>query len=47
MRRKILDQYGMNYLTLTTVDWTDVFTRKECREVLIDSLWDKNPLHSS
>ena len=28
----------MNYLTLTVVDWADVFTRKECRDILIESL---------
>ncbi|MGK0363009.1 MAG: putative transposase [Saprospiraceae bacterium] len=38
MRRKIMDQYGINYLTLTVVDWADVFTRKECRAILIESL---------
>lgn len=38
MRRKILDQNGFNYLTLTIVDWVDVFTRKECRDIVLDSL---------
>ncbi len=38
MRRKILDQRGINFLTLTVVDWTDVFTRKECKDIIIDSL---------
>jgi REP element-mobilizing transposase RayT len=38
MRRKILDQKGINYLTLTVVDWTDVFTRKECKDIIIESL---------
>lgn len=33
-----MDQYGINYLTLTIVDWADVFTRKECRDILIESL---------
>jgi REP element-mobilizing transposase RayT len=38
MRRKILDQNGFNYLTLTIVDWVDVFTRKECRDIVLESL---------
>lgn len=38
MRRKILDQHGMQYLTLTVTEWIDVFTRKEYRDVVIDSL---------
>jgi len=27
-RYKINDQYGLNFLTLTVVDWVDVFIRK-------------------
>lgn len=38
MRRKIWDQEGLNFLTLTVVDWTDVFSRKRYRDILIDSL---------
>lgn len=38
MRREIQDQYGLNYLTLTIVDWVDIFTRKECRDIVIESL---------
>ena len=46
MRRKILDQYGINYLTLTIVDWADVFTRKECRDIGIESLRHCQEPHS-
>ena len=28
----------MSYLTLTVVDWANVFTRKEYRDILIESL---------
>ena len=27
MRYKILDQNGLNYLTITIVEWIDLFTR--------------------
>jgi REP element-mobilizing transposase RayT len=35
---RIHDQQGLNYLTLTTVGWVDVFTRQCYRDILIDSL---------
>jgi REP element-mobilizing transposase RayT len=35
---QISDQNGVQFLTITVVDWIDVFTRKEFKEVLIDSL---------
>jgi REP element-mobilizing transposase RayT len=35
---KIEDQEGLFYLTLTIVDWIDVFTRTIYRDLLIDSL---------
>ncbi len=35
---RIYDQQGLNYLTLTTVGWVDVFTRQCYRDILIDSL---------
>ena len=35
---KIGDQNGLYYLTLTTVEWIDVFTRKAYRDILVDSL---------
>jgi REP element-mobilizing transposase RayT len=37
-RYKILDQKGLNYLTITTVGWIDVFTRQRYRDIIIDSL---------
>ena len=37
-KRKILDQRGLNYLTLTVVGWVDVFTRKRYRDIIIESL---------
>ena len=38
MRYRILNQKGLNFLTLTIVDWIDLFTRKELAEVIIESL---------
>ena len=35
---QIDDQYGMYFLTPTIVDWVDVFTRKQHRDILINSL---------
>jgi pullulanase/glycogen debranching enzyme len=35
---KITDQYAMYFLTFTVVGWVDVFTRKETRQIIIDSL---------
>jgi putative transposase len=37
-RYKILEQHGLNFLTLTVVDWVDVFTRKCYKDILLDSL---------
>lgn len=37
-RRRILNQREPYFLTLTTVGWIDIFTRKVYRDVLIDSL---------
>lgn len=34
---KILDQGGVYFITLSTVGWIDVFTRKEYRD--ITSTW--------
>jgi hypothetical protein len=28
-RYEVLDQQGLNFITLTVVEWIDVFTRKE------------------
>ena len=38
MRYKILDQNGLNYLTLTIVEWIDLFTRPVYHQIIIDSL---------
>ena len=37
-RYLISDQNAIYFLTLTVVDWIDVFTRKEHRSTIIDSL---------
>jgi len=34
---KITDQYGTYFMTFTVVGWIDLFTRKECAQILIDS----------
>jgi len=38
MRYKILDQKGLNFLTLTIVDWIDLFTRKQFCEMVLENL---------
>ena len=38
MRYKILDQNGLNYLTLTIVEWIDLFTRPVYSEMILNSL---------
>lgn len=35
---QIKDQYAKHFLTLTVVDWVDVFSRQGCRDVIVDSL---------
>jgi REP element-mobilizing transposase RayT len=35
---KISESEGLYYLTLQVVDWIDVFTRKEYKDILIDNL---------
>ncbi len=35
---KIVDQYATYFLTFTVVGWIDLFSRKECKDLLIDSL---------
>jgi len=35
---KITNQYGMYCLTFKVVGWIDVFTRKETKQIIIDSL---------
>lgn len=37
-RYKILDQHGLNFLTLTVVDWVDIFIRKSYKDIILDSL---------
>jgi putative transposase len=37
-RYKILDQSGLNYLTLSIVGWIDIFTRQRYRDIVIESL---------
>ncbi len=34
---RITDQYGLYYMTCTIVGWIDLFTRKQCSQILIDS----------
>jgi len=34
---KITDQFAMYYLTFTLVGWVDLFTRRQCSQILIDS----------
>ena len=35
---KIRNQFGLHFLTFTVVGWVDLFTRKECRDIIIGSL---------
>lgn len=35
---KINDQYAIYFLTFTIVGWVDLFTRRQCKEVVIESL---------
>jgi len=35
---RIKDQYTAYFITLTVIDWVDVFTRKVYKDILIDSL---------
>ncbi len=37
-RYKILDQHNLNFVTLTVVDWVDVFIRKQYKDLIIESL---------
>ena len=36
-RQEILDQYGLNFVTITVVDWIDVLIRKGSHPVLLFS----------
>ena len=31
------DQYGTYYLTMTVVGWADIFSRVECRDIIISA----------
>jgi len=35
---KIINQHSLHFLTFTVVGWIDVFTRKQYRDILIESL---------
>ena len=35
---KIVNQHELHYLTITVVGWLDVFTRKEYKDIIIESL---------
>lgn len=35
---KITDQQGLHFVTATVVQWIDVFTRKDYKDIVIDSL---------
>ena len=37
-RYKITDQNAMHFLTFTVVDWVDVFTKKDYKLELVDSM---------
>lgn len=37
-RYKITDQHGLNFVTMTLVDWVDVFIRKSYKDILLESL---------
>lgn len=34
----IANPHGTHFLTFTTVGWIDIFTRKECKDIIIDAL---------
>jgi len=34
----ITGQYAIYFLTFTIVGWVDIFTRKECKDIIVDSL---------
>ena len=38
MRYKVIDQKELNYITITIVDWIDLFTRKAICEIVMTSL---------
>ena len=38
MRYKIFDQKGLNFITITVVDWVDLFTRKAICDIVLSNL---------
>jgi len=38
MRYKVLNQKGLNYITITMIDWIDLFTRKAICEIVMTNL---------
>ncbi len=37
-RYKITDQNAIYFLTFTVIDWVDVFTKKDYKQELVDSM---------
>ena len=37
-RYKIINQSGMNFMTMTIVGWVDIFSRQRYRDIAIESL---------
>ncbi|MEO0726993.1 MAG: transposase [Bacteroidota bacterium] len=37
-RYMIRDQHGLNFVTMTTVGWVDIFTRRRYKDIIIDCL---------
>jgi REP element-mobilizing transposase RayT len=35
---KITDQDGVYYMTFQVVEWVDIFTRQNCRDIIVESL---------
>ncbi len=33
----VTDQYALHFITFTIVGWVDLFTRKECKDIFIES----------
>jgi putative transposase len=38
MRYQVLDENGLNFVTMTVVDWIDLFTRPVYSDIIVDSL---------
>jgi len=38
MRYKIFDQKGLNFITISVVNWVDLFTRKAICEIVLSNL---------